>query len=310
MDDDDIGLRHLRVLTLLLEVRSLTRAAEILDTTQSSISKTLGKLRAHFGDPLLVRVGLAMHPTPRAVELAQPLRGLLYASDTMRSSAQSFDPKSSSREFSVLVTEVGMIQLVPPLMRHLEKAGGELRLKAVPFDSRPLAARLEAGEADIALGVFPGAAPTMRRQRLYSDGYVSVVRKAHPRLGKLANADMFLNERHIAVTSSNTGHAAHRVLEQVLASKLKHDRILVRVPSFVAAAFVASRTDGVATMPERLAKYLVDDLPLAFFRTPLTLPRIDISQFWHERVHEDRGHRWFRAAIYQMFGARSAREAA
>jgi DNA-binding transcriptional LysR family regulator len=87
MDEDDIGLRHLRVLTLLLEVRSLTRAAQILDTTQSSVSKTLGKLRAHFGDPLLVRVGLAMHPTPKAIELAKPLQGLLTASDAIRCSS-------------------------------------------------------------------------------------------------------------------------------------------------------------------------------------------------------------------------------
>jgi DNA-binding transcriptional LysR family regulator len=310
MDEDDIGLRHLRVLTLLLEVRSLTRAAEILDTTQSSVSKTLGKLRAHFGDPLLVRVGLAMHPTPKAIELAKPLQGLLTASDAMRSSTASFDPKSSSREFSVLVTEVGMIQLLPPLMSHLEKIGRNLRLKAVPLDSRQFGARLEAGEADVALGAFPGAAPTLRRQRLYFDGYVSVVRNGHPRLAKLANADAFLDERHIVVTSSNTGHAVHRALEQVFASKLDPDRVQVKVPSFITAAFVASRTDGVASIPAKLAEYVADDLALAVFRTPLNLPRIEISQFWHERVHEDRGHRWFRAAIYELFGASRAGDAA
>ena len=126
MDEDDIGLRHLRVLSLLLEVGSLTRAAQILDTTQSSVSKILAKLRVHFGDPLFVRVGLSLRPTPRAIELAQPLRGLLTASDAMRSSTSSFDPRSSTREFSVLITEVGMIQMVPPLMAHLEKAGARL----------------------------------------------------------------------------------------------------------------------------------------------------------------------------------------
>src|SRR5882757_6234704 len=98
-NEDNISLRHLRVLTLLLEVGSLTRAAQILDTTQPTISKILTKLRVHFGDPLFVRVGLSMHPTPKAIELAQPLRGLLTASDAMRSSTSSFDPGSSAREF-------------------------------------------------------------------------------------------------------------------------------------------------------------------------------------------------------------------
>jgi DNA-binding transcriptional LysR family regulator len=309
LDEDDIGLRHLRVLSLLLEVGSITHAAQILDTTQSSVSKILAKLRVHFGDPLFVRVGLSLRPTPKAIELAQPLRELLTASDAMRSSTSSFDPGFSTREFSVLVTEVGMIQMVPPLMVHLEKAGQGLRLKAVPLDSRQFGARLEAGEADVALGMFPGAAATTRRQRLYSETYVSVVRKGHPRIRNLCGSGAFLRERHIMVTFSNTGHAVHQVLEQVLTSKLNKDHVQVRVPSFVTAAFVASRTDAVASIPARLAEYLVDDLQLAVFRTPLNLPRVEISQFWHERVHADRGHRWFRAAIYELFGASRATEA-
>jgi DNA-binding transcriptional LysR family regulator len=302
-NEDDISLRHLRVLTLLLEVGSLTRAAQILDTTQPTVSKILTKLRVHFGDPLFVRVGLSMHPTPKAVEIAQPLRGLLTASAAMRSSTSSFDPKTSTREFSVIVTEVGMTQLVPPIIGHFEKEGQGLRLRAVPLDSRPFETRLEAGEADVALGVFPGAAANMRRQRLYTDSYASVVRKRHPRLKRLGKMETFLRERHVMVTSSNTGHAAHQVLERELSSNLERDRIHVRVPSFLSSAFVASRTDAVGTLPAKLAEYLADDLDLAIFPTPLTLPRIEISQFWHERVHRDQGHRWFRSTLYLLFGS-------
>lgn len=307
MDDEDISLRHLRVLTLLIEVHSLTRAAEMLGSTQPSVSKILGKLRGHFGDPLFVRVGLEMHPTPKALALAQPLKALLTSSDAMRASTAAFDPASSTREFSVLVTEVGMIQLVPPIMRRLEQEGPGLRLKALPLDSRQFGTRLEAGEADVAMGVFPGAAATLRRQRLYSDSIVSVVRRDHPRLARLTRADAFLRERHIVVASSNTGHAAHRLLEQVFTAKLDPDRVQLRLPSFVAAAVVASRTDAAATIPARLAEFLAEDFALAIFRTPLNLPRIEIGQFWHERVHHDRGHRWFRALIYDLFGtARTA----
>src|ERR1700692_2884557 len=100
MEDNDVSLRHLRVLTLLLEVGGLTHAAQILDTTQPTISKILTKLRAHFGDRLFVRVGLAMHPTPKAMELAQPLKELLTHSAALRASAATFDPRSSTREFS------------------------------------------------------------------------------------------------------------------------------------------------------------------------------------------------------------------
>jgi DNA-binding transcriptional LysR family regulator len=194
-----------------------------------------------------------MHPTPKAIELAQPLKELLTASAVMRSSAALFDPQSSTREFSLIVTEVGMISLLPPIISHLEREGRGLRLKAVPFDSRQLEMRLEAGEADIALGAFPGAAPNLRRQRLFTDPYVSVVRKGHPQLGKLTQADCFLRERHIIVTSSNTWHAAHSLLERTLRSRLDPDGVYVRVPSFVTSAFIASGTDAVSTLPARLA---------------------------------------------------------
>jgi DNA-binding transcriptional LysR family regulator len=109
------------------------------------------------------------------------------------------------------------------------------------------------------------------------------------------------------VTSSNTWHAAHSLLERTLRSRLDPDGVYVRVPSFVTSAFIASGTDAVSTLPAKLAEYLAQNLDLAIFPTPLALPRIEISQFWHERVHNDQGHRWFRAAIYALFVRQSGR---
>jgi len=78
----------------------------------------------------------------------------------------------------------------------------------------------------------------------------------------------------------------------------------VRVPSFVTSAMVASKTDAVGTLPARLAQYLADDLKLTPFATPLPLPRIEICQFWHERVQQDAGHRWFRGTLRTLFGSK------
>ena len=300
MAQGDVSLKDLKALVLLLELGSLTRAAETLDMTQPALSKILRRLRAHFGDPLLVRVGLAMRPTPAAAELLQPLRGLLAASDMMRASTREFDPARSDREFSVLVTEVGMIQTVPGLMRRLEAAGPNLRLRALPLDSRPLEARLEAGEADLAIGAFPQAAATLRRQSLYADPFASVVRRGHPRLEDLRSIEGFRRERHVVMVASPTGHAAHRRLEQAFGAELGQGQVLVRVPSFLAGAFLASRTDGVATIPLKLAEFLAEDLGLELFEPPMALEPIAIDQFWHERMHQDQGHRWFRAEVFDM----------
>jgi DNA-binding transcriptional LysR family regulator len=301
MARDDVSLGDLGPLVLLLEVGSLTRAAETLGVSQPSLSKVLRRLRAHFGDPLLVRVGLAMRPTPKAEQLLEPLRGLIAASDMLRASTRDFDPSSSDREFSILVTEVGMIQTVPVLMRRLEAKGPRLRLRALPLDTRPLEARLEAGEADLAIGAFPQAAPTLRRQSLYADPFASVVRRGHPRLARLRAAEGFTRERHIVVVASPTGHAAHRRLERAFAAALQPEQVQVRVPSFLACAFLASRTDGVATIPLKLAEFLAEDLGLELFEPPLGLEPIGIDQLWHERMQQDRGHRWFRAEVFDLF---------
>ena len=304
MYDAEISLRHLKALSLLLEFKSLTKVADVLGTNQPTVSKILAKLRAHFGDPLFVRVGSSMHPTPRALEIAVPLRNMLAVSDIIHSSTVTFDPKSSTREFKVLVTEVGMTNLVPPLMRELERAGGHLRLKAVPIDSRHVFEKLETGEADIALGDFSKEVGSLRRQKLYVDPYLSVVRKGHPRLARLTELDAFLEERHIIVTASSVVLNTHRQLEDALTSRLDPERIQLRVPSFVACTFVAKQTDGVGTIPARLTNYLVRDLSLAAFTPPLALPRIEVSQIWHERVDRDAGHRWLRGRIFDLFRQR------
>ena len=291
-------------MSLLLELRSLTKVADILGINQPTVSKILAKLRSHFGDPLFVRVGSSMQPTPRALEIAAPLRGMLAVSDVLHSSNVPFDPNTSTREFKVLVTEVGMVNLVPPLMRELNRAGRHLRLMAVPLDSRLVSEKLEKGEADVALGAFPKEVGSLRRQKLYVDPYASIVRKGHPRFRRLSELDVFLKERHVIVTASNVGHAAHRQLGEALMAQIDPERIQLRVPSFVACAFVATQTDAVATMPARLANYLVQNLPIAVFTPPLALPRIEISQTWHERVDRDAGHRWLRTRIFELFKQR------
>jgi len=300
MDEENISLRHLRALLLMLEFGSPTRVAQILDTSQSAVSKMLARLRRHFNDPLFVRGGQTMRPTSKALELIQPLKELL-TSPIMRITRERFNPTGSTREFSIIVTEAGMVHLLLPIIRHLEEVGPGLRLKALALDYRQVEPRLESGEADIAIGAFPKAASTTKRQLLYTDTYVSIARSGHPQLKKLATLDGFMRERHVVVTSSTRVPYAHRSLEEKLSSRLKADRILIRVPNFLTSAFVVSETDAVGTIPARLARFLATKHGLTVFTPPILLPRIEISHFWHESVHNDEGHRWFRSTIHRLF---------
>ena len=301
----ELNLRELRILNALLHERSITRTAQLLATTQPGISKVLRHLRAQFADPLFVRNGHAMQPTAKALEIADQLRALLGAADSLRAAVTAFDPVQSDRTFSLLLTDVGMIRFLPPLIAHVAAIAPRVNIRATPLDSRQFELKLEAGEADLALGAFPNAARHLRRQRLFFDGYVTVVRSGHPRLSVLRSRSGFLAERHIVVTASETGHAAHRTTQRVLASQISRTNIMLQVPSFIAGAIVAAETDGLTTLPANLAKRLAGPLGLTAFETPINLPRIEISQYWHERYHRDAAHRWFRTVTFELFGAPS-----
>jgi DNA-binding transcriptional LysR family regulator len=300
-DAIDLRLRDLRTLNVVLRERNLTRAAELLDTSQPSISKSLSRLRNHFGDPLVIRNGQAMQLTPRAIAMAEPLRNLLAASDSLCNTAPAFDPRTSQRVFNLLVTDVGTVVFLPPLLTRLANEGSRLSLRALPFDSRHFEMKLESGEADLALGAFPSAPRGLRRQRLYFTSYVSVARREHPRLARLRTAAGFRTANHIVVMASDVGHAAHRVVQHALESELAPDRVLLRLSSFIAAAVVASRTDGVATVPEIVARHFAEQLGLATFRPSIPLPPVEIAQYWHERCHRDPGHRWLRTTSFDLF---------
>jgi DNA-binding transcriptional LysR family regulator len=297
----DARLRDLRVLSVVLREHNLTRAAEVLNTTQPAISKALARLRGQFRDPLFVRNGNAMHPTSRALEMAGPVRDLLVASDSLYTSAPSFDPATSNRVFKLLLTDVGMIVFLPPLMSRMARAGSKLSLHAVPLDSKHFEAKLESGEADLALGAFAKPPPGLRRQRLYLGGYLSIARKNHPKVPTLRTRVGFRAARHIIVIASNTGHAAHQMVQSALEAEIAPENVLLRLSSFNAAAIVASRTDGVATVPANVATCLAEQLNLATFRPPIPLPPIEIAQYWHERYHRDPGQRWLRSVTFDLF---------
>jgi DNA-binding transcriptional LysR family regulator len=304
----ELRLEELRVLSALLRERSLTRTAELMQTTQPAISKVLKRLRQQFDDPLLVRNGYAMQPTARALAIADKVHGLLRAAEELRTATSAFDPAHSDRSFNLLMTDVGMIRFLPPLTARIAAVAPHVRVRALQLDSRTFEQRLEAGEADLALAAFPKAAPSLRRQRLYFDSYVSVARKHHPRLSLSQTRSGFLAERHVLITASDVGHATHGAAERAITAEIAAANILLRLPSFVAAAVVSGETDGIATLPANLARRIAGPLGLVSFRPPIALPRIEISQYWHERYHRDAAHRWIRSLTFDLFGGKPSQQ--
>ena len=298
----DVQLRDLHLLQVMLSEGSLTRAAALLDTTQPTLSKALARLRLQLGDPLLVRDGQIMRPTPKGSAMLTPLRNLLSgARELAHPESMPFDPPSSNHRFRLLVSDVGMILFLPALTARLAAAGPGLKLEALSLDSRDFEAKLATGEADLALGAFAKAPRDLRRQQLYTDGYTSVARHDHPRRQRLARLAEFRAAQHILVTASETGHTAHQIAQHSVEAAIPAERVLLRLPGFIAAALVAAESDGIATVPTNLAELIKHRLKLLTFRPPISMPPITVAQFWQERYHRDASHRFIRQVCFELF---------
>ena len=296
----EVDLRQLRAFEVLLRERNLTRAATVLGVAQPALSKTLAKLRRYFADPLFVRAGHRMEPTAKALELAGAVHALLDDATMLRARHRPFDPKTSTRIFSFSVIDAGLVHLLPPLLSHLEAHAPGVRLRVTPMEFDELEAALEAGHLDFAMGSFRSRSKRIRRQTLWSVGYVSVARRDHPRLNSRPSLAAFGAERHVLVSTAGTGHE-HQLVERALERALPEEHIVCRVPTFMAAAYAASRTDVIATVPAGVATELGEALRLRAFVPPLRLPRIDVAQHWHERFHREPGSRWIRGVFTDLF---------
>jgi len=295
-----IDLRDLEVLDVLLREHSLTRAAKALDVTQPALSKTLARLRRYFTDPLFVRVGLHMEPTAKALALQGSVDGILERVRALRSEHVAFDPARSSRTFSFCVVDAGVIKLLPPLVKLLQREAPRVRLRTIQLNAQQLEPWLASGNLDFAMGSFPALTKAVRRQFLWTESYVGVVRRDHPRLRLRPSLAAFRAEQHVLVSALGTGHA-HALAERALESAVGIDNIVCRVPMFIGAAVLAKHTDAVATPPRSIATVLARDLDLAIIQPPVRLPTIDIYQYWHDRFHREPGNQWIRSVFATLF---------
>jgi DNA-binding transcriptional LysR family regulator len=296
----ELDLHHLQVFDVLLQERSLTRAARVLNVTQPALSKTLARLRRYFEDPLFVRVSLRMEPTSKALSLAEPVRAVLDGMRMLRSENVPFDPGTSSRTFTFCVVDAGVIKLLPPLVNLLQQEAPHVQLSVMQLDAQHLDSWLETGTVDFAMGAFPHLTKGIRRQPLWLERYVSVVRKGHPRIDGEPSLKAFAAEKHVLVSTVGTGHA-HQLAERAVEAAIAPGNIICRVPIFLAASIIAKHTDAIATLPVSIATVLAEDLDLEIVTPPIKLPKIEIFQYWHQRFHREPGNQWIRGVFSRLF---------
>jgi DNA-binding transcriptional LysR family regulator len=294
MNLTSLDLNLLVALDALLLEANVSRAAMRIGLSQPAASHALQRLRDMLGDPLLVRVGARMELTPRAQALRGPLaqaldqvRGLFIPDD--------FDALSSERRFRLMMPDLAVELLVPPLMEKITRLAPNVRLDIVPWRGPAIFTAEFARTIDLVISIG-NAFKGFHRQLLYTDRDALAVRRGHAIGAKLNRRDAFLNARHVAVIIRGQNED---LIDGWLRSKGIERRVALVVPGYIEALHVAARTDLVAFVPQRLIRALSKQLSLVSVAPPLD-PGIDEQfMFYPTRAQMDPGSIWLRKLMLE-----------
>ncbi len=284
-----VDLNLLLALDLLLEERSVTRAAKRLGRSQPATSHALARLRELLGDPLLVRQGRELVPTPRALALQGPLHHILGELGRVLEDSSSFDPATSTRRF-VLACPDMLAPTVPLLLGAMAEAPG-VRLELVP--RRGLGAL---SEADVLVDGMPSDAPGVLAAKLGVLRPAVLMRKDHPALSDWG-MESWLAAPHVLV---RTGNGSPSLVDQVLKKQGRTRTVGLVLPELLLVPHVVSQSELMFTGPSAVFRPLLGPLGLVLMPPPIALPAVQAAALWQERLKQDAGHKWFRDKVVEV----------
>lgn len=270
--------------------RHLTRAAEQLAITQPGISNALNRLRQRFDDPLFVRTGRTMVPTPVAEGMIGPVRQALRQLDGCITGTRNFDPASAEKTFTISMPVLDSVAILPRLMTRLAEVAPGIRLKCLRIPRKQVVRQLSDGQVDLATDVDQLAGPPLMQAPLMQVRYMAVMRPDHPMADEALTLDRYLASRHIIVSHRASG-ASH--VEAAL-SRLGHrQNSVLRLQSYHEAFEVVATTDMILAAPDSLLSgrgFATQPLPFPVAPLPMAL-------YWHSRADADPANRWLRNLI-------------
>ncbi|MDM0045533.1 LysR family transcriptional regulator [Variovorax dokdonensis] len=295
----DIDLNLLLVFDRMLAERRVSAVAQSLGLSQPAVSNALARLRRALGDELFLRTAQGMVPTPLAMQLAEPVAAAMSALHGALNQSTAFDPATSTRSFTLAMTDIGEVYFTPRLMERLNQVAPGIRISTVRNTAVNLRDEMEAGQVDIAIGLLPQLKAGFYQRRLFMQRYVCLFGKQHPLAAKsrLTLKD-FASADHVLIQAAGTGHG--QVDEQMAAQGIARKVRLV-VPHFVAVGHILQSQPMIATVPEKLARALAEPFGLAVRAHPADLPQVAINAFWHARFHREPGNRWLRELLTETF---------
>ncbi|EJN32659.1 transcriptional regulator [Pseudomonas sp. GM78] len=290
-----LDLNLLITLDALLAEGSVARAAKRLRLSPSAMSRALARLRETTGDPLLVRAGRGLVPTPRALALRERVGQLVQEAQAVLRPAEQPELMHVLRTFTLRTSEGFVENFGAALIARVADQAPGIRLRFVHKTDKDSTA-LRDGTVDLETGVVGQAAgPELRTQGLFRDRFIGVVRAGHPLCEGEMSPTRFAAHSHISVSRRGVEKG---MIDEALESLGLQRHITTMVAGFSTALALARSCDLIASVPERHTANLRSGMHS--FALPLSLPEITVAMLWHPRLDADPVHRWLRGCLREV----------
>lgn len=290
----DVNL--LITLGILLQTRSVSRAAQRLGLSQPTVSRSLSQLRQLLADPLLVRSRGGMTLTRRGEELTKPLEEWMAMTSTILEPT-SFEAAALDRSFRVAATDYGVLSVVSPALPAITKAAPACRIDVSAY-SEDMFKKLASGELDLIIYGFQPDLSLCHSRHLFTETQSIIVRREHPLASRdqtvPVSLDDYLEWSHVAIA---IGEREYDHPQSCLGDRADERRVVARVPYFYAAPDLVGASDAILTMPSRAAQRFARSHGFRCLPAPDAISGFDYWVLWHERSARDPAVTWIVDAL-------------
>ena len=289
------------VLDAIYSQGNITRASQTLNLSQPALSHALARLRAMFDDPLFVRQGALMVPTPFTRGIITQVRQGLQLFEASLQADQSFNPAQTQRSFHLGLRDVFEATILPPLLQKIAEQAPGISIASVRVDRREIETALSSGNLDMVLEVPIPLVGNIRQQRVSRDRLIVLSRKGHSQMPKKKSVpldlDNYLQQRHVLVSSRRQGMGLE---DFELNREGLRRQISLRCQHYFAACRVVSETDLLLTMPEQYASIANAQFMNRIDPFPLATQPIDAHLYWHASADNDPANAWLREQLLNL----------
>lgn len=306
MNISAFDLNLLPILEAMIEERNVSRAAKRVGLSQPALSNALRRMREAFHDPLFVRSAQGMRPTPRAEQLAGPLRAALAHTRFALSGEREFSPNTTVQTFRVAMNDYSEWLVASPLVTSICAQSPSLNIQVKRVESlfKVPEAELMNGMLDLVIGFCsdPGTlGEGILSETLSEEDNVVIARQGHPALRRAMTKESFAKQDHVAVIYRAEPWG---LIDQELAVHGLKRRLRLATPHFLVALKAVANSDMIACVPEALASEFSQSLGLAVRPLPVALPKFVTRMLWAKLWQEDPAHAWLRSQVRSVLAAR------